>query len=122
MIHRALLGSLERFVGVLLEHYGGALPFWLSPTQVAVLPISQKHIKYSASIIDELKKYHIRACLDERNETIGKKIREAELQKLPYILIIGDKEVKSKTVAVRERHKGDIGAKPLKEFLKRLPK
>jgi threonyl-tRNA synthetase len=118
MIHRAILGTFERFIGILLEHYQGALPFWLTPVQVMILPISTKTLKYSESNLEKLKKKNIRAELDSRNETIAKKIREAELQKIPYILVVGEEEVKSKKVSVRERGKGDIGQKTLEEFLK----
>jgi len=119
MIHRALLGSLERFMGVLIENYGGAFPMWLSPVQVKILPISDKHLDYGREIVKELKASKIRVELDERNETIGKKIREAEMQKIPYIFVIGDQEVGAKTVRIRERGKGDIGEMKIKDFLEK---
>ncbi len=117
MIHRAIFGSFERFIGILLEHYAGALPFWLSPVQVAVLPISDKVKKYCLEVMSKLRKADVRAWLDERNETIGKKIREAEMQKIPYLLVIGEREAGSGTVSVRERGKGDMGVRPLEKFL-----
>ncbi|MCX6738296.1 MAG: threonine--tRNA ligase [Candidatus Parcubacteria bacterium] len=120
MIHRALLGSLERFIGVLLEHYAGALPVWLSPVQVWVLPISTKHEKYAQKITKELKESGIRVDLKNENETVGKKIRNGEMQKIPYILVVGDKEMKSKTVSVRQRNKGDIGESSLPSLIKKL--
>jgi len=116
MIHRALLGSMERFIGVLLEHYGGALPFWLSPVQIQILPIGEKHYEYGEEILKKLK--GLRTELIKKDETISKKIREGEIQKIPYLLIIGDKELKNKTVSVRERSKGDIGQKKVDDFLK----
>lgn len=118
VVHRALLGSLERFMGVLIENYGGAFPMWLSPVQIKILPISDKHLDYGREIVKELKASKIRVELDERNETIGKKIREAEMQKTPYILVIGDQEVGAKTVRIRERGKGDIGEIKLLDFIK----
>lgn len=122
VIHRAVFGSFERFIGILLEHTQGALPFWLSPVQVAVLPISDSSLKYSRGVFAELEKTNVRVWLDERNETIGKKIREAEMQKMPYILVIGEKEAAAKTVAVRERGQGDKGAARLEEFISNLKK
>ena len=118
VIHRAIFGSFERFIGILLEHFDGALPFWLSPVQVSVLSINDKVFKYSENILKNLKSCGIRAELDLRNETIGKKIREAEMRKVPYILVIGEKEAASGKVAVRERGKGDLGARTIEEFLK----
>ena len=117
MIHRAILGTFERFIGIILEHYQGALPFWLSPVQVSILPINDKVLKYSEEIFKKLKEAEIRAEMDSRNESISKKIREAELQKIPYLLIIGEKEAAAGKVAVRERGNGDTGQKTLEEFL-----
>lgn len=117
IIHRAIFGSFERFIGIILEHYQGALPFWLSPVQVSVLSINDKVFEYSENVLKKLKASGIRAEIDLRNETIGKKIREAEMQKIPYLLIIGEKEAAAKKVAVRERGKGDLGQKTLEEFL-----
>jgi len=120
MIHRALVGSLERFIGVLLEHYAGALPFWLSPEQIWVVPIGSNHKKYAHQVADELRSF--RVIVKDENETVSKKIREGELQKIPYLLVVGDKEMKSKSVRVRERGKGDTGMVKLANFLKKLEK
>ncbi len=120
MIHRALLGSLERFIGVLIEHYAGAFPFWLSPTQVWVLPISSNHKEYGEKIAEKLKENKIRVELRQEAETIGKKIREGEMQKIPYLLIVGEKEIKENNISVRERGKGDIGSMSIDEFLKKI--
>ncbi len=116
LIHRALLGSLERFIAILLEHTAGALPFWLSPIQAIVLPITERHAEYANKILEELKKEDIRAEIDQRNETLPKKIRDAELQKIPYMLVVGDKEAKNQKVAVRSREKGDLGQKTINEL------
>ena len=118
MIHRALLGSIERFVGVLLEHYGGALPLWLSPEQIWVIPVGASHKNYAKKIVQELQEMSFRVKLKDEKETLSKRIREGEIQKIPYILVVGDKEVKSKKVRIRKRHKGDIGEKTLVEFIK----
>ncbi len=117
VIHRAIFGSFERFIGILLEHFNGALPFWLAPVQVAVLAINDTVREYAANIAKEIKDAGIRVALDDRNETIGKKIREQEMQKIPYLLIVGNREKESNTVAIRERGKGDVGTKTLTEFL-----
>lgn len=109
VIHRAIFGSFERFIGILLEHTQGNLPFWLAPVQVAVLPVSDVALKYSRGVLAKLEKASVRAWLDQRNETIGKKIRGAELQKIPYILVVGEREAQAQTVAVRERSRGDRG-------------
>ncbi|MBI2609618.1 threonine--tRNA ligase [Candidatus Giovannonibacteria bacterium] len=118
VIHRAILGSTERFLGIIVEHFAGAFPFWLAPVQVSILTINEKTFPFAKGIERELRKSEIRVEIDSRNETIGKKIREAEMQKVPFILIIGDKEVAANKVAVRERGKGDLGQKTLEEFLK----
>jgi threonyl-tRNA synthetase len=120
MIHRALIGSMERFIGVLIEHFGGAFPFWLSPIQIWIIPIGSRHEKYAKKIMGDLKKENLRVELKDENETVSIKIREGELQKIPYLLVIGDKEIKSKSVRVRERKKGDIGKMGLTKFLKRV--
>ncbi len=120
MIHRALLGAMERFIAMLIEHTGGAFPLWLSPVQVWVLPIGQKHEKYAQKITDELQETGFRAEIRNENETIGKKIRNGEIQKIPYILVVGDKEIENKTVRVRERNKGDIGETSLLSLIKKL--
>ncbi len=117
MIHRALLGSLERFIGVLLEHYTGALPLWLSPVQISIIPISDKHLKYAETIEKELKSFRVE--IKKENETVSKKIREGEIQKIPYLLVVGDNEIKADSVRVRERGKGDIGMMKLNKFLEK---
>jgi threonyl-tRNA synthetase len=120
MIHRAPFGSLERFIGVLLEHCAGNLPLWLAPDQVAILPISDKHVEYAKNVLNLLKKCEIRALVDERTEKIGKKIRDAELQKIPYMLVIGDKELEENKVAVRRHGEGDKGQEDANSFVTRI--
>ena len=122
MIHRAIFGSFERFIGILLEHFNGALPFWLSPVQVAVLTVTDEVGAYALAIEKELRQNNLRVFWDDRNETIGKKIRESELQKIPYLLLIGKKEAEAHTVAVRERSKGDIGQMRVEKFLDKVNK
>ncbi|MGE9312258.1 threonine--tRNA ligase [Niabella sp. CJ426] len=116
MIHRAPFGSMERFVAVLLEHCAGRLPLWLVPTQVKILPISDKYQAYAAQVLNALKKAEIRAEIDERQEKIGKKIRDTELQKIPYMLVLGEKEMNEGIVSVRKHGTGDEGAKTIEEF------
>ena len=120
MLHRVILGSLERFIGALLEHHGAALPLWLSPVQVVVIPINDAVLEYGQSVVAQLEKNDIRLKLDRRNETLNKRIREAEVEKTPYILIIGEKEAKANSVAVRERGKGDTGSIDLATFIKNI--
>lgn len=122
VIHRAIFGSFERFIGILLEHTAGELPLWLSPVQVAVLPITDSQNKWAENVFEDLKKGGIRVEINKNNETLGKKIREAELQKIPYLLVIGEKEEKAKSVAVRQRSKGDIGQIKLSEFIEIIKK
>ncbi|MBI2063222.1 MAG: threonine--tRNA ligase [Candidatus Yanofskybacteria bacterium] len=122
VIHRAIFGSFERFIGVLLEHAEGKLPLWLSPVQVAVANINDEQLGYAGEIVEKLKAEGIRVEWYNQNETIGKKIREAELQKIPYIAVIGEKEVQADSVAIRERGKGDIGQIKLNEFVEKLKK
>ncbi len=117
MVHRALLGSIERFMGVLIEHFGGDFPMWLAPVQVAVVPVSQKYFDYAGKVFDELKKNGIFAELDKRNEKIGFKIRDWEVNKVPYMLIVGEKEEEAGTVSVRKHKEGDQGVKTLDQFL-----
>ncbi len=116
MIHRAPFGSMERFVAVLLEHCGGKLPLWLAPTQVKILPISEKFLPYAQEVAQELKAKSIRAEVDERNEKIGKLIRDTELEKVPYMLIIGEKEMNDRAVAVRRQGQGDLGTQSIADF------
>lgn len=120
MIHRALFGSIERFFGVLIEHYAGAFPLWLAPVQVAVLPITDRINDYAGSIADTLKSRGFRVELNSRSDKIGAKIRDAQLQKIPYMLILGDKEFEDGQVAVRDRRQGDIGAVSLEEFIAKI--
>ncbi len=117
IIHRAPLGTHERFIGFLLEHYAGKLPVWLSPLQVKVLPISDKVLAYANEIKLKLRKANIRVEVDDRNEKIGKKIREAELNRVPYMLVVGEKEMNEQKIAVRRQGKGDIGTQPVEEFI-----
>lgn len=118
MIHRAPFGSLERFIAVLIEHCAGKFPLWLSPEQVTVLPISEKYNNYAKNVLELLKNYDIRGLVDERNEKIGKKIRDTELQKVPYMLIVGEKEEAENKVAVRKQGEGDIGVFDIEQFAK----
>jgi len=120
MVHRAIVGSPERFLGILIEHYAGAFPVWLSPVQVAIIPISEKHSAYAEKIEKDLKDNNIRVETKNENETLGKKIREAEMQKIPYLLIVGDKEISADAVSVRERSKGDLGQMPIDKFINKI--
>ena len=117
MLHRVVFGSIERFIGVLIEHYAGAFPTWLAPVQVKILTISDKQKAYANKIVEKLMNEGIRVELDDREEKIGYKIREAQLQKIPYMLIVGDKEVETNAVGVRARKDGDIGQMPIDEFI-----
>jgi threonyl-tRNA synthetase len=120
MIHRALMGSYERFIGILLEHFAGELPIWLAPSQVIVLPISDRHMAYGARVRDELRQAGARAELDERPESVGRKIRDAELRRIPFMLVVGDREEESGSVGVREHRAGDVGTSSLEDFVGRL--
>lgn len=120
MIHRAPFGSMERFVAVLLEHTAGKFPLWLTPDQVMVLPISEKYHNYAEKVLSLLDNYDIRAQIDRRNEKIGRKIRDTELKKIPYMLIIGEKEAESETVSVRRQGEGDMGAVSIEEFARNI--
>ena len=120
LIHRALFGSFERFIGIITEHFAGAFPVWLSPVQVKVMPISDSQIPYAKEVLKALENEGIRVELDDRQEKIGYKIREAQLQKLPYMLILGEKEVEAKAVGVRVRKDGDIGKMSLDDFINRV--
>ncbi len=119
VIHRAIFGSFERFIAILIEHYSGAFPLWLAPVQAVVLPISDRHLAYGAEVRDRLRAAGLRASLDERQEKIGYKIREAQLQKIPYMLVVGDKEVAEGTVSVRSRSGGDLGPETVDGFVKK---
>ena len=117
MIHRALMGSFERFIGILIEHYAGEFPLWLAPVHAAVLPIADRHLDYARSVAERLRAAGLRAEADERTESVGRKIRDAELRKIPYMLIVGDTEVEEGQVAVRRHGEGDRGAQPVQEFI-----
>lgn len=117
MIHRAPFGSMERFIAVLIEHCAGKFPLWLAPTQVKLLPISDKFLPYAQTVLAELKKYDVRGEIDDRNEKIGKKIRDTELDKVPFMLVLGEKEAENGTVAIRRQGKGDLGVFPIMHFV-----
>jgi threonyl-tRNA synthetase len=117
VIHRAIFGSFERFIAILIEHYAGAFPLWLAPLQAIVLPISDRHLDYAGAVRNELKAAGLRVDLDDRQEKIGYKIREAQLQKVPYMLVVGDREGTEGTVSVRSRAGGDLGARSVSDFL-----
>ena len=120
VIHRAISGSLERFMGVMIEHFAGAFPVWLSPVQVSIIPISEKHLEYAEKIKQEFLKNNTRVEVRNENETLGKKIRAAEMQKIPYLLIVGDKEITANAVSVRERGKGDLGQMEIGKFIEKI--
>ena len=122
MIHRAPFGSMERFVAILLEHTGGNFPLWLMPKQVNILCVSEKHKNYAQKVLNFLENHEIRALLDDRNETIGKKIRESELSKVPYMIILGEKEAETQTVSLRKHQEGDMGSFALETVVKQLNK
>ena len=116
MIHRAPFGSMERFCAVLIEHTAGKFPLWLTPEQVVVLPISEKYNEYAQKVSNQLNISDIRAGIDDRNEKIGRKIRDNEIKRIPYLLIVGEKEFESNTVAVRRQGEGDQGSMSIDEF------
>ena len=122
MIHRVVYGSIERFIGILIEHFAGSFPVWMAPNQVRVMPITDKQQAYAKEVNDKLFELGYRTQLDDRNEKIGKKIREAQVQKVPFMLIVGEKEAEAGTVAVRQRHGGDLGAMTLDDFIARMQK
>jgi threonyl-tRNA synthetase len=117
MVHRALFGSIERFFGVLIEHYAGAFPLWLAPVQVMVLPITDRINEYAAGVAEELRAAGLRVELNLRNDKIGAKIRDAQLQKVPFMLVLGDREMEHGKITVRERSKGDLGSMSLSDFI-----
>jgi len=117
VIHRVIYGSLERFIGILIEHYAGAFPVWLSPVQVKIVPISEKSLDYAKSIMNKLTSEEVRVELDERNERMQSKIRDAEKEKVPYMLIVGPKEAEAGTVSVRLRGEKDIGPQIFDDFI-----
>jgi threonyl-tRNA synthetase len=122
VIHRALLGSLERFFGILIEHYGGFFPVWLAPVQAIVLPVTERNLEYGESVLRRLLEAGLRAEMDRRSEGVGKKIRDAEMQKIPYILIVGDDEEKEKNIAYRIHKQGDQGKIDLPHFIEGVNK
>ena len=120
MIHRAPFGSMERFVAVLIEHTGGKFPLWLTPDQVVVLPISEKYNDYAKKVMAYLDENNIRAILDDRNEKIGRKIRDNEVKRIPYMLIVGEKEAENGEVSVRKQGEGDMGSLKLEDFATKI--
>jgi threonyl-tRNA synthetase len=122
MVHRALLGSVERFFGILIEHYAGAFPLWLAPVQIEVCPVSEKIMDYAKHVTETLQRHGLRVHLDDRNEKLPAKIRDAQLQKIPFMFVVGAKEAEAGTVSVRHRSKGDLGPKPLAEIVEALQK
>ena len=122
MIHRAPFGSLERFVAVLLEHTGGKLPLWLAPDQVNILPVSEKFADYAKKVCDLLNNSDIRASIDDRNETIGKRIRDNELQRIPFLVVVGEKEMEDGTVSVRRQGGKDEGTMKVADFISLVTK
>jgi len=122
IIHRAPLGTHERFIGFLLEHYAGKFPLWLSPLQVKILPISDKFLPYAQTLLESLKNADIRSSIDDRNEKIGKKIRDTETAKVPYMLVVGEKEMNENKISVRRQGKGDIGSREVEEFINEIKK
>lgn len=120
MIHRVVFGSIERFLGILTEHYAGAFPAWLAPVQVKVISVASRHIPFVCEVARYLEENGIRVEADDRNERVGYKIREGEIEKVPYLLVVGDQEVESRSVRVRKRGQGDLGPFELGEFLKKI--
>jgi threonyl-tRNA synthetase len=119
-IHRALFGSIERFFGILIEHFAGNFPLWLAPVQVILLPIADRHMEYANSIKNQLMTYGYRVEVDQRNEKVGFKIREAEVSKIPYMLVIGDKEMDDKKISVRHKGEGDLGQMSLENLIEKI--
>ena len=117
MVHRALYGSVERFFGILIEHYAGAFPLWLAPVQMVVMPITDRQLEYAQKVHARLEAAGLRSHLDDRKEKVQLKIRDAQMQKVPYMLVVGDREAEAGAVAVRHRKHGDLGAKPLEQFV-----
>ena len=120
MIHRAPFGSLERFVGLLIEHFAGAFPLWLAPVQATVIPIADRHLEYVEQVAADLRQYDIRVEVDSRRDRMQNKIRQAEHQRTPYILVMGDRDVQGGTVSVRERGVGDLGATERAAFVQQV--
>jgi threonyl-tRNA synthetase len=120
MVHRALYGSVERFFGILIEHYAGAFPLWLAPVQTVVMPITDRQLEYAQKVHARLEAAGLRSHLDDRKEKVQLKIRDAQMQKVPYMLVVGDREAEAGAVAVRHRKRGDMGAKPLEQFVEEV--
>jgi threonyl-tRNA synthetase len=120
MVHRTVLGSLERFIGALIEHYAGAFPLWLAPVQVKVLPLSDRHVEYAQQVRNALRKQRLRVDMDTRDEKIGQKIRVAQLEQVPYMLIVGDREAETGTVSLRHRRQGDMGSLTIEQCIGQL--
>ena len=120
MLHRTIFGSMERFMGILIEHYAGKFPVWLAPVQTIILPISDKFNDFAYGLMKELKDKGVRVEIDSRAEKIGYKIREAQLRKLPYMLVVGEKEVEERLVSVRKRDEGDLGQMAIESFVEKL--
>ena len=120
MIHRTLLGSMERFVGTLIEHYAGAFPLWLSPMQVKIIPITDNQLKYAQQIETKLKENHIRVEIDDKSETMQNKIRTATSEKIPYLIIVGAREIENQTISVRQRDGQDLGTMKLTDFISQI--
>jgi threonyl-tRNA synthetase len=120
MIHRALLGSMERFAGILIEHYAGRFPVWLAPVQAIVLPVADRHAEYARRVAAELREAGVRVAVDERSESVGKKVRDAELGRYPYMLVVGDREESEGAVAPRSHAEGELGTMPIAEFANRV--
>ncbi len=117
MVHRALYGSIERFFGILIEHYAGAFPVWLAPVQAVVMPITDRHAEYAQKVVDQLKAANLRVELDDRKEKVNLKIREAQLQKVPYMLVVGDREAQDGSISVRNRKHADQGVQKVEDFV-----
>ena len=120
MVHRALLGSMERFFGVLVEHYAGAFPLWLAPVQAMVIPIADRHVEYANKVAQQMTAAGFRVQVDDRNERMQAKIRDAQLQKVPYMLVTGDREAEANEAAVRLRSGEDLKARPITEVIERM--
>lgn len=120
MIHRVIFGTMERFIGVLIEHFSGAFPTWISPKQATIIPVAERHLDYATSLSSKLTQANIRTYLDDRSESVNHKIREAQLSKVPYMIIIGDKEIEANNLALRVRQKGDVGTRSIEEFINKV--
>ncbi len=120
MLHRVIFGAIERFIGILIENFAGAFPTWLAPVQAKIIPITDRNLEYAQLLSKKLEEQGIRTEIDERQEKIGYKIREAQMEKVPYMLVIGDKEMETNTVGVRERKNGDIGQMSLESFIEKI--